>query len=131
MRGELVGEAADLAPAHRIGLPGQRERPHAGPPDPPGRQVAVDDGVDLVGAADGLVDPLRIERHHALGAREQIVEGAQHLGIEVRSRPRRSRSERRRSPRAPRSASVKARDMCRRSSPRSSAPVSADAPAGR
>ena len=50
MRGELIGEAADLAPAHRVRLTGQRERPHAGPADAPGRKMAVDDRVDLVGA---------------------------------------------------------------------------------
>ena len=50
MRGELIGEAADLAPAHRIGLAGQRERSHAGPADAAGRQMAIDDRIDLVGA---------------------------------------------------------------------------------
>ena len=59
MRGELVGEAADLAPAHRIGLAGQRERPHAGPADAAGGEMAVDDGVDLVGALRRLVHALR------------------------------------------------------------------------
>ena len=34
MRGELVGEPADLAAAHRIGLPGQRERRRARLADP-------------------------------------------------------------------------------------------------
>ena len=71
MRGELVGEAADFAPAHRIGLAGERERSHAGAPDAAGREMAVEDGVDLVGAADGLVDALGIERHHPLGARRR------------------------------------------------------------
>ena len=65
MGGELVGEPADLAAAHRIGLPGQRERRRARLADPPGREMAVDDGVDLVGALRRLVDALRIERHHA------------------------------------------------------------------
>ena len=59
MRGELVGEAADLAPAHRVGLAGQRERPHAGPADAAGGEMAIDDGVDLVGALRRLVDALR------------------------------------------------------------------------
>ena len=50
MGGEHVGEAADLAAAHGVGLAGHRERPHAGLADAAGREVAVDDGVDLVGA---------------------------------------------------------------------------------
>ena len=50
MRGEHVGEAADLAPAHGVGLAGDRERPHARPADAAGGEMAVDDGVDLVGA---------------------------------------------------------------------------------
>ena len=50
MGGKHVGEAADLAPAHGVGLAGYRERPRAGLADAAGRQMAVDDGVDLVGA---------------------------------------------------------------------------------
>ena len=65
MGGELVGEPADLAAAHRIGLPGQRERRRARLADPPGREMAIDDGVDLVGALRRLVDALRIQRDHA------------------------------------------------------------------
>ena len=62
MGGELVGEPADLAPAHGVGLAGDRERPHAGPADPAGGEMAVDDGVDLVGAARRLVDALANRR---------------------------------------------------------------------
>jgi hypothetical protein len=58
MRGKLVGEPADLPPAHRIGLPGDGERPHSRPADATRRQMAVDDGVDLVGAVRRLVDAL-------------------------------------------------------------------------
>ena len=47
---EHVGEAADLATAHRVGLAGNGERPHAGLADAAGREVAIDDRVDLVGA---------------------------------------------------------------------------------
>ena len=50
VRGQRVGEAADLAPAHGVGLAGDGERPRAGLADAAGREVAVDDGVDLVGA---------------------------------------------------------------------------------
>ena len=59
VRGKLVGEPADLAPAHRVGLAGQRERPHAGLADPAGGEMAIDDGVDLVGALRRLVHALR------------------------------------------------------------------------
>ena len=60
VRRERVGEPADLAPAHRIGLAGERKRPHARPADAAGGQVAIDDGIDLVGTLRGLVDPLGI-----------------------------------------------------------------------
>ena len=40
VRGKLVGQAADLAAAHRVGLAGQRERPHAGTADPAGGEMA-------------------------------------------------------------------------------------------
>ena len=59
MGGELVGEPADLASAHGVGLAGERERPHAGLADAAGGEMAVDDGVDLVGALRRLVDALR------------------------------------------------------------------------
>ena len=42
MRRQQVGHAADLAPAHRVRLAGQRERPGAGLADLAGRQVQVD-----------------------------------------------------------------------------------------
>ena len=57
--GELVGEPADLAPAHGVGLAGQRKRPLPAAADAAGREMAVDDGVDLVGALRGLVHALR------------------------------------------------------------------------
>ena len=59
VRGELIGEAADFAAAHGIGLAGERERPHAGLADAAGGKMAVDDGGDLVGALRRLVDALR------------------------------------------------------------------------
>ena len=52
--GQHVGETADLASAHRVGLSGDRERPHARPADTAGHQVAVDDRVDLVGAGRSI-----------------------------------------------------------------------------
>ena len=65
MRGELVGKAADFAAAHRVGLSGQRERRCARFSDPPRGEVAIEDGIDLVGALRRLVDALRIQRDHA------------------------------------------------------------------
>ncbi len=59
MRRKLVGEPADFPPAHRVGLAGERERPHAGLADAAGREMAVDDAVDLVGALRRLVHALR------------------------------------------------------------------------
>ena len=41
-----------------------------------GRQMAIEDGVDLVGAAGGLVDALGIERHHPFGGGEELIKGA-------------------------------------------------------
>ncbi len=65
MRGKLIGEPADLAAAHRIGLPGQGERRRAWLADPPRGEMAIDDGIDLVGTLRRLVDALRIQRDHA------------------------------------------------------------------
>ena len=76
VRGELIGEPADLAPAHRVRLAGQRERPHAGLADAARREMAIDDRVDLVGALRRLVHALRIAGDGALGRGEQVVEAA-------------------------------------------------------
>ena len=64
MRRELVGEPADLAAAHGVGLAGQRERRGAHLADPCRGEMAVENGVDLVGALRRLVDALRIKRDH-------------------------------------------------------------------
>ena len=72
--GELVGEPADLAAAHRIGLPGQRKRRRAGLADPPRREMAIEDGVDLVGALRRLVDALRIQRDDTRRVRKHLEE---------------------------------------------------------
>ena len=74
VRGQLIGQAADLAPAHGVGLAGDRERPRAGLADAAGRQMAVDDRIDLVDAAARLVDALRIERDGPLGFGEPVEE---------------------------------------------------------
>ena len=76
----MIGEAAHLAPAHRIGLAGDGKGSHAGPADPPGREMTIDDRVDLVGSSRGLVDALAEDRHDLFGAREERIEGAQLIG---------------------------------------------------
>jgi hypothetical protein len=89
MGGELIGEPADLAAAHRIGLPGQRKRRCARLADPSRREVAIDDGVDLVGALRRLVDALRIQRDHARRIFEHLEEvGDLRLGEPGRQRGR-------------------------------------------
>ena len=75
MRGQHVGKAADLASAHGVGLAGERERPGAGLADAPGGEVAVDDGVDLVGALRRLVDALRIDGDGFAGLGKPAIEG--------------------------------------------------------
>ncbi len=79
VRRELVRQSAHLAPAHRVGLAGDRERPHALAPDAPRGQVAVDDRVALVGAGARLVDALRVEGDGALRRREPVAEGLQRV----------------------------------------------------
>ena len=61
MAGQGIGQPADFAPTHGIGLAGDRKRPHAGATDAARGKVAVQDRIDLVGAAFGLVDALRID----------------------------------------------------------------------
>jgi hypothetical protein len=62
MAAEKVGERADLAAAHRVGLPGQRERTRAAPSDLAGGQVQVDQCRVLGRAAAALVQALAIQR---------------------------------------------------------------------
>ena len=94
MSREHVGEAADLAPAHRVRLTGERERPRARPPDPPGGEVAVDDRVDLVGALRGLVHALREAGDGSLRRGEQFKKSL-NGGRRKAGRPRRRRGRRR------------------------------------
>jgi hypothetical protein len=82
MGGELVGEATHLAAAHGVGLPRQRERTHAGTADASRGEVAIDDGVDLVGALCRLVDALAIEGDDPLRSPEQIEEVTDVRGVE-------------------------------------------------
>src|SRR4051812_28861028 len=76
MRGELISQSANLAPAHGVGLAGKRERPHARPADASRGEVAIDDGVDLVSALRRLIDALRITGDDAGAGVEQIEEVA-------------------------------------------------------
>ncbi len=86
MRRELVGKAADFAAAHRVGLAGQRKRPHAGPSDAAGRQMTIDDRIDLVGPGRGLVGALGVESHAAIGRGEPIVKAREIRGRHIGDR---------------------------------------------
>ena len=73
--GQHVGQPADLAPAHGIGLAGHAEGPHAGATDAACGEVAIEDRVDLVGPGGGLVHPLAEDRHDLFVAHPEIAEG--------------------------------------------------------
>ena len=74
MGGELICQATDFAPAHRIWLAGERKRAHSRVTDAPCNKVAIDDRIDLIGAGRRLIDALGIERHHFAGFAEPIEE---------------------------------------------------------
>ena len=99
MAGQHVGQPAHFAPAHGVGLSGDRHRPAAGGADAACGEVAIENGIDLVRARGGLVDALAedgddlpgtnphvAERGHIFGVKAgcaQIVGlGALHCGIE-------------------------------------------------
>src|SRR5690606_6470255 len=90
----------DLAAAHGVGLAGDREWAHPGAPDAGGGEGAVDDGVDLVGAARRLVHPSRTYGDGALGFGEPLEEESNVVrwdrgGIRnALQRPRQGRRER-------------------------------------
>jgi hypothetical protein len=84
MGGEHVGEPADLAPAHGVGLAGQREGPPR-PADAAGGEVAMQDGATLsVPCADwltpwlqavttaGVLGPERVEGRDVGRARQPV-----------------------------------------------------------
>ncbi len=77
--GELVGEPADLAPAHGVGLAGERKRPHADSANAACGQMHVDDRIHLVGALGGLIDPLREGGDDATGVAKKFKE-ARNIG---------------------------------------------------
>ena len=74
---ERIRHAADLAPAHRVRLARHREGGRAGFPDAARRQMAIDDGVDLVGAARRLIDALAEDGDRSVGPREKLEEAPQ------------------------------------------------------
>ncbi|CAE6906119.1 hypothetical protein R69749_08414 [Paraburkholderia domus] len=78
-----VRESAHFTPAHRVRLPGKRERPHSRLADATGQQMAIDDAVDLVSAGGRLVHTLGINRHHPLSPREQPVELEQIVPVDL------------------------------------------------
>jgi hypothetical protein len=59
---QQVGQAAHLAPAHRIRLPGQRERPGTGLANLAGSQMQMNDAGVVVRAVCRLVQPLAVQR---------------------------------------------------------------------
>ena len=71
---KLVRKPADLAAAHRVGLAGDREGSHARLADTVGRQMAVEDGVDLVGPVRRLVDALAVDRNGSSRRCEEFIE---------------------------------------------------------
>ena len=64
LAGQAVAEVADLAPAHRIRLAGEREGAAAGPADFSGGEVEVADGVRVPGAVRALAEAHGPEAHH-------------------------------------------------------------------
>ena len=61
VRAQQMRQRADLAPAHGVGLAGERERPRAWLADLPRSQVQVDQRAVLVGAAAALVEALAVQ----------------------------------------------------------------------
>ena len=68
MAGEHIGKATHLAPAHRIGLPCDRQGPAPNATDPARCEMTVENGVDLVTARSGLVHTLTENGDHFLVA---------------------------------------------------------------
>src|SRR5262245_7317116 len=83
MGGELVRQPADLPSARLIGLTSPRKRAHAAAADATGGEMAVDDGVDLVGALRRLVHALREAGHHTRINAEKIEEARNVVAIKA------------------------------------------------
>ena len=74
MAGEHGGQRAGLAPAHGIGLAGDAEGAAAGLAQAAMQDVAVDDGIRLIGAGGGLVGALAEEGDGFAGGGEPFEE---------------------------------------------------------
>ena len=70
--GQQLRQAAGLAPAHRVGLAGERERPAARAADLPAGEAEVDQRAVLQRADRRLVGAHRPQRHRAAGAGEAV-----------------------------------------------------------
>src|SRR5437667_5547672 len=68
--GQKIGESADFATAHRIGLSGERERSGPWLADLSRRKMKVDQSRVVVGAMRRLVEPLTIQRERGGRRRE-------------------------------------------------------------
>ena len=125
--GELVGEPADLAPAHRVGLAGERERAAARLADAAGREMALRIALTLsVPCADWLTPWLKAvttRRSRATTASKNAARSRSASAAVARrsSRDRRDRARLRerlaRSPTCARRHRRGRRRRCRRSRP--------------
>ena len=64
MRRQHRRKPANLAPAHGVGLAGDRKWPHAGLANPASSKVQINNGIALVGATDGLICALAEQSDH-------------------------------------------------------------------
>ena len=76
VRRQLIRQPAHFPPAHGIWLSGQRKRAAARTVELPAGKMHVNDGVTLVAAGGGLVDPHGVERDRAWRGDKPVVEGA-------------------------------------------------------
>ena len=75
MVGQHIGQTTNFASAHRVGLTCQAEGAAALFADTTSGKVAVQDRVDLIAAANGLVHALGIQRHDLIGTGPEAIEG--------------------------------------------------------
>ena len=80
---QLVRQATDFAAAHRIGLPGDGERPRPRQPDLAACQMAIDDRIALVGATGRLIHALGEQRDHVQLGGKPVIEGLETLHIDI------------------------------------------------
>ena len=80
--GELVGQPADLATAHGVGLASERKRAAAGLADAARGEMAIEDGIDLVSAGRRLVHALGIQGQRALRGGKPAEEALDVQGID-------------------------------------------------